>query len=693
MAEWRDRTVPAEPGAPAQDGYETRYRALFEAIDDGFCIIEFVEGPEGPLSDYIHIEANSGYARHTGISDIVGKSVYDIAPTEAPAWVRLYRQILDSGQPLRFEREFVDAGRFIEVSAARVEPASLNQVSVLFRDITARKTAEIALRASEAKARDNNLRVSLALAAGAIIGTWFWNIPEDDITIDEAFAKAFGMDAAAVHERISFEKALETVHPEDRPKLRAAVGKVLVEGGDYVNQYRTLRADGAYHWLEANGRVDLDATGAPFLFSGVLVDISQKRALEEERDRANEELRRLNETLEERVSEQTAALLDREDALRQAQKMEAVGQLTGGLAHDFNNLLAAISGSLELLQTRIDEGRHDRLDHYVEVARGATQRAAALTHRLLAFARRQTLEPKVTDPLALVRDLEDLLCRTVGPHIDITVQGGAQAASILIDQNQLESAVLNLCVNARDAMPGGGRLAIRVTDCTVAPPEAEELGVAPGDFVEIAVEDTGSGIAPDLLERVLEPFFTTKPMGQGTGLGLSMVYGFVQQSGGHLVIRSEPGRGTTVALRFPRSGAALPVAEPRRVEAGPVSVAGRTVLVVDDEVLVRMLLVEVVQDLGLTVLEAGNGPDALRILQTTPAVDLLLTDVGLPRGMNGHQLVDAARTLRPDLPVIFVTGYDETAVSGNRSATERTEILTKPVDLAELTRKVRDFLS
>ncbi len=286
-----------------------RYRALFEAIDDGFCIIEFIDGPHGPLSDYVHIEANTGYERHTGIPGIIGMRLREIAPNEADGWLELYGSVLETGQPIRFEREFVAAGRHIEVAAARVEPASLRQVSVLFRDITARKRAEAALRASESLARENIERVQLALAAGAIIGTWLWDLPSDRFTVDEAFARSFGLDPALGRDGLSLAQVVETVHPEDRGGLAAAIDEAIKRGGAYAHQYRTRRADGNYYWLEANGRVDHGPDGTPLRFPGVLIDVEERRAAEAERIRVNEMLRNLNETLEQRVAAQTAELM------------------------------------------------------------------------------------------------------------------------------------------------------------------------------------------------------------------------------------------------------------------------------------------------------------------------------------------------------------------------------------------------
>lgn len=351
----RLRALGTEAEADTAEGAmlraQARYRALFEAIDDGFCIIGFIDGPEGPMSDYVHVEANSGYERHTGIPDIVGKRLREIEPANADIWLELYGGVLRTGRAVRFEQEFKAVGRFIEVSATRIEPESLCQVAVLFRDVTARKLAEAALRESESRARDNIQRVQLAMAAGAIIGTWFWDVPSDRFTVDEGFADAFGFDPQKGRSGLSLEDVIETVHPDDREGLIAAINAAIAKGGAYTHQYRTRRVDGKYYWLEANGRVELSPEGTALKFPGVLIDIENRRAVEAERDRALVALRGLNDTLEQRVEERTAALMQTEAALRQAQKMEAVGQLTGGLAHDFNNILAGVSGSLDLMKS------------------------------------------------------------------------------------------------------------------------------------------------------------------------------------------------------------------------------------------------------------------------------------------------------------------------------------------------------
>ncbi|WP_279478821.1 PAS domain S-box protein [Aureimonas sp. SK2] len=388
------------------------------------------------------------------------------------------------------------------------------------------------------------------------------------------------------------------------------------------------------------------------------------------------------------VTEQAQA----EDALRQSQKMEAVGQLTGGIAHDFNNLLAGISGSLEMIETRLAQGRGEEVGRYVAAAQGAARRAAALTHRLLAFSRRQTLAPRATDAPALVAGLEDLVRRTVGPSIVVETEVGGAVGAVLVDPNQLENALLNLCINGRDAMPDGGRLRIAIHNRQLGEREARELDLAPGPYVSICVTDDGTGMEPAVLERAMEPFFTTKPIGMGTGLGLSMIYGFARQSGGQVRIRSAPGQGTQACLVLPlHAGSAEPDAGPP-ADAAPAEGGGRRVLVIDDEPLVRMLVVDVLDELGYTALEAEDGPSGLAIVRSDQRIDLLITDVGLPNGMNGRQVADAARQLRPRLKVLFVTGYAENAVLNRGDLEPGMAVVTKPFDMRELGRRIGALL-
>jgi signal transduction histidine kinase len=403
-------------------------------------------------------------------------------------------------------------------------------------------------------------------------------------------------------------------------------------------------------------------------------------------------LREANETLEAKVEARTRDLMQAEEALRQAHKMEAIGQLTGGIAHDFNNLLAAITGSLEFIEKRIAEGRADTADRFIAGAQGAAKRAAALTQRLLAFSRRQTLDPKPTDLNRLIAGMEDLIRRSVGPNIAVGVAGAAGLWATKVDPSQLENALLNLCINARDAMaPTGGRLTIATANASMDLPRGRERDMAPGDYICLSVADTGTGMEPDVVARAFDPFFTTKPLGEGTGLGLSMVYGFARQSGGQIRIASEIGKGTTMCLYLPRFAGPLHAVEEEAaavIDKGD----GETVLIVDDEQIIRMLAVEVLEEAGYATLEAHDGPSALRLLQSNVKIDLLISDVGLPGGMNGRQVADAARVVRPGLKVIFITGFAESTAFSDGHLGNGMEIMTKPFTMTALGNKVREIL-
>jgi PAS domain S-box-containing protein len=392
--------------------------------------------------------------------------------------------------------------------------------------------------------------------------------------------------------------------------------------------------------------------------------------------------------------EQADALRQAEEQLRQAQKMEAVGQLTGGIAHDFNNLLTGIIGSLELLQARISQGRISDLHRYSIAARGAAERAAALTHRLLAFSRRQTLDPRPTDANRLVAGMEDLIRRTVGPSVAVEVVAAGGLWATMVDPNQLESALLNLSINARDAMQEGGRLTIETANRWLDERAARARDLPPGQYVSLCVSDSGTGMTPDVAARAFDPFFTTKPIGMGTGLGLSMIYGFARQSGGQVRIYSEPGQGTTVCLYLPRHlGEADDAEEVAHPTSAPRSGRGETVLVVDDEPTVRMLVTDVLEELGYAAIEVADGPSALKVLESDARIDLMVTDVGLPGGLNGWQVADAARKARPRLKILFITGYAENAVLGYGHLQPGMHVMTKPFAMAMLASRINALIT
>ncbi len=450
------------------------------------------------------------------------------------------------------------------------------------------------------------------------------------------------------------------IHPEDRASSEDAVAQATL--GVLPNfECRMLHADGSHRivaWTAAPDAQTIFAFGR---------DITADR-------------------------ERSAALALAEDQLRQAQKMEAIGQLTGGIAHDFNNMLASIYGSIQLMQRKLSAGKHDGFEKLLDRASASSQRAAALTQRLLAFARRQNLETRRVDVCTLIDSLQDMMTRTLGPRIALQVRHPEDPWPARIDSAQLESALLNLVLNARDAMPDGGQLTMEVAnrqlDAAYAGTQAE---LAPGDYVAVSVSDNGAGMLPGVIARAFEPFYTTKPIGQGTGLGLSMVYGFIKQAGGHVRIYSEVGQGTTITMYLPRdvsNADAAPVVP--RAQADRAH-AGESILVVEDEPSVREIIVSVLADLGYAYAEAGDADAALALLDSKRHFDLLISDVGLP-GLNGRQLAEIAMDKQPALKVLFVTGYAEQAIARRGLLNEGMQMITKPFVIDELAIRIRAIL-
>jgi len=551
----------------------------------------------------------------------------------------------------------------------------MREVAERVRTATERARSEAALRDSEAQFRVFAQATPIQIWASWADGSLYWFNPQ-------VYAYS-GLAEGALDGTTGWGKV---VHPDDLDWASERWVQALASGQVYENEFRIRRHDGVYRTFMVRAEPVHDEEGRILRWVGSNTDIEDLR-------RQSAELARFNETLEEQVAERTSALMQAEEALRQSQKMEAVGQLTGGIAHDFNNLLAGISGSLELITNRIAQGRHAEVERFTVAAQGAAKRAAALTHRLLAFSRRQTLDPKPTDPNRLIRGMEDLVRRTTGPGIEVEVVAGAGLWPVLIDAHQLENAVLNLCINARDAMPSGGRLTIETGNRWIDARTAKAQDLEPGQYVSICVSDTGTGMAPEVAARAFEPFFTTKPLGEGTGLGLSMIYGFVRQSGGQVRIYSEAGEGAMICLYLPRHFGEVDDADLiPEVEQAPRAQAGETVMVVDDEPTVRMLVAEILHELGYQCIEASDGVAGLKLLQSGARIDLLVTDVGLPGGMNGRQMADAARIDRPDLKVLFITGYAENAVVGNGHLDPGMHVMTKPFAMEALGSRIRELI-
>ena len=494
-------------------------------------------------------------------------------------------------------------------------------------------------RLSDLAESENRLRLA---TSAANIGTWDYDPVAGTLRWDARCKEMFGLPPDA---EVTYAGTfLRGLHPNDREAVETAVSRALEPGGsgEYNIEFRTVGArDGIERWVAAIGRSVFEG-GRPVRFIGTIIDISERKA-------TSAALDQLNRTLEQQVAERTAALQAEmasrsraEAALHQSQKMEAVGQLTGGIAHDFNNMLTGVIGGLNIIKRRLASGRIDDLERFVDSAAAAANRAASLIARLLAFSRRQSLDSKPLDINALTLSMEDLLRRSLSERISLRIVPGADVGRAIVDANQLESALLNLAINARDAMPDGGQLTVETAlidlDEAYAAAKPE---VAPGRYVVIAVSDTGVGISPELMDKVFDPFFTTKPIGQGTGLGLSMVYGFARQSGGQVRIHSRPGEGTSVKLYLPASDGA--VAEPPASRgSAPREGDGQTVLLVEDDESVRILVREVLAELSYQAIEAADADGAIPILCSGRKIDLMVSDVGLP-GLSGRQLAEIAR--------------------------------------------------
>lgn len=483
------------------------------------------------------------------------------------------------------------------------------------------------------------------------------------LSINPAWASQLGRTEA----ELLAKPFAEIIHPDDLEET-ARVVQTLVAGKP-VDQFhvRLMRADGtfiAYAWSAVPETAPPNGT-----FYTVGRDITE---------------------------EQTAAaeLQATQEALRHAQKMEAVGQLTGGLAHDFNNLLGSVSTSLQVLKAHLERGKTEGLERYVAMGQDAIRRAASLTHRLLAFSRRQTLDPRLVDVNRLVADMEGLIRGSVGPSVELRIAGIGGLWHVKVDASQLENSLLNLCLNARDAMlPDGGRLSIETANEILDARTASAHGLRPGEYISVCITDTGSGMSEEVQTRAFDPFFTTKPLGEGTGLGLSMVHGFARQSGGQATISSQLGRGTTVCLFLPRNlGSVEENAEVVVRQAEGVG-GDETIVLIEDEPTIRILVTEVLQDRGYRVIAADDGPAGLAILEEEGSVDLLITDVGLPGGLNGRQVADAARVRRPELKVLFITGYAENAAVGNGLMEQGMGVLTKPFEIEELAKRVGDMVN
>jgi PAS domain S-box-containing protein len=552
------------------------------------------------------------------------------------------------------------------INGAHGRPENLLSVS---RDITPIKEAEAVLRHSEERLRELNESLEMQVAERTADLDRTWRLSQDLLAVVEQDGTFAAINAAwqmllgwREHDLLGTH-FVEFTHPDDLEATLAVFASVFSAPLTNPYEYRLRHRDGSYRWFAWTAAFDAGrvyATG--------------------------------RHTTAER--EQAEALRSAEEQLRQSQKMEAVGQLTGGIAHDFNNLLTGVIGSIDMMQRRIAKGEVDKLERYATIAMTSANRAAALTHRLLAFSRRQPLDPKPVNAARLVSGMEELLGRTIGETIRLEIVTAGGLWQTLCDPHQLESAVLNLAINARDAMADGGTLTIETCNAHLdSAYAATSRNVRPGQYVCICVSDTGTGMSPDVISKAFDPFFTTKPIGQGTGLGLSMIYGFARQSEGYANIHSEVGSGTTVKLYLPRHHGEGEDAE----EALSASIEehrsahGEVVLVVEDETAVRELVIDVLEELGYCPVQAHDGLAGLKLLQSDMRVDLLVTDVGLP-GLNGRQLADYAREHRPGLKVLFMTGYAEIATMANGFLEPGMQMITKPFAIEALATRIRDMI-
>ena len=560
-------------------------------------------------------------------------------------------------------------------------------------------------------------RDALALAEqSAGIGVWSIDLTTGLVRGTAQFFRIMGLEPTGDQVPVEALRALR--HPDDRVRVLAGFRDALDGGSDaYEMEYRIVHPRGAVRWIFGRGRVVRDASGTPVRYSGVDIDITDRKAAEAELAAAKAALERMNQALEQRVRERTAALeaeadrrMQAEAALHQAQKMEAVGQLTGGLAHDFNNILQVIGGNLEIatrLLARADfDARggkpREQLLAAIANAQKSAHSAKQLVNRMLGFSRLQNLMPTTLGVNALIAGMSDMIQRTLGETIHVEIACAPALWDTRADRNQLEAALLNLVVNARDAMADGGRLTIETANAATRTGDPDDI--PPGQYVRLTVRDSGCGIPEHLLAKVFDPFFTTKDTGRGSGLGLSMVYGFVTQSGGHVRIASTPGSGTCVRIYLPRSDAEdgpadSDVRDARLARTAQASEAdsaarahpGESVLLVEDNEDVRRFGVAALEQLGYRVLQAPDGHAALRLLDGDRSldIDIVFTDVVLPGGISGPELVEAIRVIRPGIPALYASGYTPDSVSGHPGLDGEGRLLMKPYQMETLAAAIR----
>lgn len=646
---------------------ENRWKTLFEQMEEGFFIGEPILDDEGVATDFRVTEFNSALLRQFGVAgtDMAGKSFGGLVPGIDETVVNHLRRTLSEGTPSEFELCLpAPVERWYE---ARAQQVTGNRIGVLLLDVTLRKNAERSIAESEAKfrllAQSMPNHVWTARANGHL--DWF-----NERVYDYGGIKRGALDG---------ESWTDMVHPDDLTRIRDAWQAAVANGHLYKAEFRLRRRDGVYRWHIVRAVPVRNRAGDIKRWIGTNTDIDDQKS-------AEAALADLAATLEQRVEARTAELLRMQDALRQSQKMEAIGNLTGGIAHDFNNLLQVISGNLHLIAK--DMAGSPVLEARLQNAIKGVTRGAKLASQLLAFGRRQPLMPRVLNIGELIRNMEDILHRALGEAVSVETRVEERLWNTEIDPGNLENAILNLAINARDAMEGSGRMTIDIRNVTIERQISRYgLELSAGDYVLVAVEDTGCGMSHDILDKVFEPFFTTKPEGKGTGLGLSMVYGFVKQSGGHVTIDSSVGRGTVIRLYLPRSLAQQEV-DPQP-EATPLTVSGgcETILVAEDDEAVRETVAAILVDLGYRVLRARDGAAALTILESGAPVDLLFADMIMPGSLKSAELIRRARGLRPTIGFLLTSGYADPGETG--IAEGEIELLQKPYARETLASKVR----
>jgi PAS domain S-box-containing protein len=615
-----------------------RLRQTLESISDAFFLLD-----QDWRFSFLNGQAELLLGRQR--SELEGKAIWAEFPQAVGSnFETSYRRAVRDGQAVRFQEFFPPLQSWFDVDAYPT-PEGL---AVYFRDISLRKQAQEEIRIS------NERFLLVAQATNDVI--WDWDLVNDTVWWNDNFKTLFGYDAANVEP--GSESWTNRIHPEDVGHVTDSI-HAMIDGADtsWVSEYRFLHHDGHALTIIDRGSIIRNQSGKAIRMVGSMLDVSPQRELE--------------------------------GRLRQAQKLEAIGQLTGGIAHDFNNLLTVILGSADLLCEELESGEQPHV--LAEMIATAAQRGADLTSRLLAFGRKQPLQPRLLELGGLIAGMKAMLERTLGEHIDIQIFRPAVLWTTEIDPTLLESAVLNLAINARDAMSDGGCLTIEMANLTLDATQAAAADLAPGQYVVLTVSDTGQGIAPEVLPNVFEPFFTTKEVGKGTGLGLSMVYGFVKQSEGHIRLRSEIGRGTSVALYFPRSERIL-VASPEDQNRQLSLEGSEMILVVEDDELVRQHLSGLLKGLGYHVLEASAAVEAIGLLEANPDIALLFTDIVMPGGMNGAELAKKAREIRPGLKVLFTSGYTDNAIVHAGRVDPGIELLSKPYSRDQLATRVRRTL-